>query len=120
MNEMIERIFSGFKVGGENIPVTFMYYMGHGEPYVVYMQVYADSVLRADDGLMAYADYYDFDVYAQGNFTQIVEQVISKLTQNGWTYRPDRSSKDMYEVDTGYYHKTLNFSYHRYETEESE
>ena len=120
MNELIETIFSGFKVNGEDIPVIYMYYMGHGEPYVVYMQVYADNPLRADDDLLAYADYYDFDVYAKGNFTQIVEQVIEKLTQSGFTYRPDRSSRDMYEVDTGYYHKTLNFSYHRSVMEESE
>jgi len=111
MNELIESIFDKFKVDGVEIPVAYMYYMGHGEPYVVYMRVYADNVLRGDDGLVGYADYYDFDVYAKGNFDNIVEQIIKKLEANGFVWRPDRSSKDMYEVDTHYYHRTLNFNY---------
>ena len=111
MNELIESIFANFTVDGEEIPVAYMYYMGHGEPYVVYMRVYADNVLRGDDDLIGYADYYDFDVYAKGNFDKIVEQIKTKLKEYGFVWRPDRSSKDMYEVDTKYYHKTLNFSY---------
>ena len=117
MNELIESIFDGFTVGGEQIPVTYMHYMGHGEPYVVYMGVYADHVLRGDDDLIGYADYYDFDVYAKGNYDEIVEQVKAKLKENGFVWKPDRSSRDMYEVDTGYYHKTLNFSFLREESE---
>ena len=117
MNELIELIFRDFKVNGESIPVIYMHYMGHGEPYVVYMGVYADNVLRADDALLGYADYYDFDVYAQGNYDAIVEQVRKTLEENGFAWRPDRSSKDMYETDTGYYHRTLNFSFLREESE---
>jgi hypothetical protein len=117
MNELIESIFEGFTVDGETIPVNYMHYMGHGEPYVVYMQVFADNVLRGDDDLVGYADYYDFDVYSKGNFENIVEQVKSLLKENGFVWQPSRSSRDMFEVDTGYYHKTLNFSYLREESE---
>ena len=115
MNELIKTIFTGFTVDGVSIPLKFVYYMGHGEPYVVYMQMDADNVLRGDDGLIGYADYYDFDVYSKGNFTNIVEQVIELLEQNGFVWQPSRTSPDMYEVETGYYHKTLNFSYLREE-----
>lgn len=117
MNELIKTIFTGFQVDGDEIPVKYMHYMGHGEPYVVYMQVFADNVLRGDDGLIGYADYYDFDVYSQGNFENIVEQVINLLEQNGFVWQPSRSSRDMFETDTRYYHKTLNFSYLREESE---
>lgn len=113
MNELIKSIFTGFTVDGVSIPLKYMHYMGHGEPYVVYMQVFADNVLRGDDGLVGYADYYDFDVYSQGNFTNIVEQVIELLEQNGFVWQPSRSGRDMFEIDTRYYHKTLNFSYLR-------
>ena len=113
MNSLIESIFDGFTVGGEQIPVVYMYYHGHGEPYVVYMQIYSDNVLRGDDSLVGYADYYDFDVYSKGNFTAIVEQVISMLEAHGFVWRPDRSSREMYEPDTGYYHKTVTFSFIR-------
>jgi hypothetical protein len=115
MNELIKSIFAGFMVGGVSIPVKYMFYMGHGEPYIVYMQMDADNVLRGDDALVGYADYYDFDVYSKGNIQQIIEQTIELLENNGFVWRPERSSQDMYEVDTGYYHKTLNFSYLREE-----
>jgi hypothetical protein len=32
------------------------------------------------------------------------------LKDNGFVWQPSRSSADMYEVDTEYFHKTLNFA----------
>ncbi len=111
MNELIKSIFTDFSVDGVQIPVKFLYYLGHGEPYIVFMQMDADNVLRGDDELIGYADYYDFDVYAKGNYTKIVEAVKDLLEENDFVWNPSRSSVDMYETDTGYYHKTLNFHY---------
>ena len=110
MNELIETIFADFAVGGVSIPVVYMFYQGHGEPYVVYMQVDADNSLSGDDDLIGYVDYYDFDVYSKGNFTEIIQSIKQLLKQNGFVWQPSRSSADMYEVETGYYHKTLNFA----------
>ncbi len=109
MNELIERIFANFTVDKVEIPVSFMYYEGHGEPYVVYMQQDADGSLTADDELQGYVVYYDFDVYSKGNFLSIIESVKALLKENGFVWQPSRSSMDMYEPETGYYHKTLNF-----------
>ena len=111
INEIIESTFNGFSVGGISIPVCFMYYYGHGEPYVTYQQVDADSSLSGDDTLLAYADYYDFDVYSKGNFFEIIEAVKERLLNAGFFFEPSRCSEDMYETDTGYFHKTLNFQY---------
>lgn len=110
MNELIERIFENFTVNGKAIPVTFLYYQGHGEPYVTYQQTDADNSLSGDDGLIGYADYYDFDIYSKGNYFPIVERVIEKLEENGFVWQVSRSSGDIYEVETGYYHKTLCFA----------
>lgn len=110
MNELIERIFADFTVDNVKIPVVYMFYEGHGEPYIVYMQQDADSSLSGDDELLAYVDYYDFDVYAKGNYTAIVSAVKALLKANGFSFQPSRTSQDFYEVDTGYYHKTLNFA----------
>ena len=115
MNKLIETILADFTVGGVSIPVAYMYYQGHGEPYVVYMQQDADGSLTADDELQAYVDYYDFDVYAKGNYFAIVDELKRILKENGFVWQPSRSSSDMYETDTGYYHKTLNFGYLREE-----
>lgn len=111
MNELIESIFENFTVDDVVIPVSFMFYEGHDEPYVVYMQQDADGSFSGDDELLGYVDYYDFDVYSKGNFFKIVESIKTLLKANGFIWQPSRSSMDMFETDTGYYHKTLNFAY---------
>ena len=110
MNELIESIFENFTVNDVEIPVSFMFYEGHGEPYVTYMQQDADKSFSGDDELLGYVDYYDFDVYSKGNFLSIVESIKEKLKEHDFVWQPSRTSQDFYEVDTGYYHKTLNFA----------
>ena len=111
MNELIESILANFTVDDVQIPVSYMFYEGHGEPYIVYMQQDADGSLSGDDELIGYVESYDFDVYAKGNYFKIVESLKAVLKQNKFVWQPSRSSMDMYETETGYYHKTLNFAY---------
>ena len=118
MNALIENTFQDFTVNGVSIPVVFLFYRGHGEPYVVYMQTDADRSISGDDELIGYIEYYDFDVYSKGNFIPIVKAVKELLTENGFIWEPSRSSQDFYETDTGYYHKTLCFAVPRQEGDE--
>ena len=113
MNELIQEIFANFTVDGVYIPVKFLHYLGHGEPYVTYQQTDADNSLSGDDYLMGYVDYYDFDIYSKGNYFPIIEKVKELLRQNDFVFQPARSSGDFYETDTGYYHKTLCFAFMR-------
>lgn len=115
MNELIQSIFQGFSVGGKSIPVKFMTFQGHGEPYITWMQTDADGSFSGDDDLMGYIEYYDFDIYSKGNYLPIIESVKQILKQNGFMFQPSRMSGDMYETDTGYYHKTLCFAIFREE-----
>ena len=110
MNELIETIFQNFTVDDESIPVSFLYYEGHGEPYVTYMQETADGSFSGDDDLLGYVDYYDFDVYSKGNFLNIVESIKALLKANNFVWKPSRTSQDFFEADTGYFHKTLSFA----------
>lgn len=110
MNELIMTIFNDFSVDGVAIPVNYMLYQGHGEPYVVFAQENADNSISGDDKLIGYVDYYDFDVYSKGNFLKIIEKIKELLEDNGFVWQPSRTSSDMYEAETGYYHKTLNFA----------
>lgn len=119
MNELIETIFANFTVNKVVIPVTFLYYEGHGEPYIVYMNEDADNSYGADDDIDGYVEYYDFDIYTKGNYLDIIESVKSVLSANGFTFQPSKSSADQYETDTGYYHKTLNFAIPRQKGEET-
>ncbi len=111
MNELIETILADFTVDKVKIPVSFLFYEGHGEPYVTYMQQDADKSFSGDDELLGYVDYYDFDVYSKGNFFNIIESLKAILKANGFIWQPSRSSIDMFETDTGYFHKTLNFAF---------
>ena len=110
MNEVIKQIFADFEVGGKQIPVKFLTYQGHGEPYVVYQQTDAQNSISGDDELIGYVDFYDFDVYSKGNYIEIINEIKKKLKANGFVWQPARTSQDMFETDTGYYHKTLSFA----------
>lgn len=118
MNELITSLFAGFTVGGQSVPVKWLLYKGHGEPYVVWQHVDVNMSYSGDDELLGYVDYYDFDVYAKGNYMAIIDELFQLLKANGFMWQPGRSSEDMYEVDTGYYHKALCFAYLKQEEEE--
>lgn len=111
MYEELKTLFDDFQVNGVSIPVKLLVYEGHGEPYVVYRQYDKDNSYSSDDEISGYITYFDFDVYSKGNILPIIKAIKSKLTQAGWTWQPRRDSPDMYEADTGYYHKTICFAY---------
>lgn len=113
INELIEEIFSNFTVDGVEIPVSFLRYDGKKTTYVTYQQTDAYDTFSADDELLNYIDFYDFDIYSKGNYFNIIGEIINKLQDNGFRWQPGRSSGDMYEDDTGYYHKTICFSIER-------
>lgn len=113
MNNKIETIFNDFKVNNVSIPVSFLRYEGHGEPYITYMETDKDNALSGDDEILGYVSYYDFDIYSKGNYLSIVEKVKELMRANGFMWQPSRDSSDMYEDDTGYYHKTICFAIER-------
>lgn len=116
-NGLIQQIFDDFSVNGEEIPVSFLRFNGDPKTvpnaYVTYQQTDSLEPLNGDDTLLNYVDFYDFDIFSKGNYIPIVEAIKEKLTANGFMWQPTRSSGDMYEDDTGYYHKTLSFSIER-------
>lgn len=116
MNELITSIFKDFTVDGVLVPVKFMIYQGHGEPYVVWSHIDSDGSFSGDDDLLGYIDYFDFDIYSKGNYLSIVEAVKTIMRANGFVFQPSRSSADLYETDTGYYHRTLTFAIYKEET----
>lgn len=115
MNNLIEKTLKGFIVNGKEIPVKFLRYNGNEETYITYMMTDAESALHGDDELLNYIEYYDFDIYTKGNYKPIIKALKALLTSVGFMWEPDRSSEDMYEDDTKYYHKTLCFSIERSE-----
>ena len=113
MNAEIETIFAGFTVDNVEIPVAFKFYEGDDDAWIVYSNADNYHSYSGDDDLLGYVTYYDFEIYSKGNYIPIVEAIKEKLTANGFMWVPSRSSGDMYEDDTRYYHKTLSFSIER-------
>ena len=112
-NEEIETLFNNFTVDGETIPVAFAYYDGNATKYVTYVENYKDNSFSADDTLQAYISYYDFDMYVKrgnGSYFAIAEAIDDILLAAGWTRQLTRESADLFETDTGYYHKTLCYA----------
>lgn len=110
MNELIQSIFTDFEVDGISIPVKFLKYDGKETAYVTYGETDEDNSYSGDDDILGYVSYYDFDIYSKGNYFNIVKKIKKVLIENGFKYQPNRTSQDMYEADTGYYHKALCFA----------
>lgn len=113
MNDLIEQLFTDFQVGGVTIPVSFLRYDGKSTTYVVYQQTDKNNSLAADDALLNYIEFYDFNVYSTGNYNPVIAEIKRLMLANGFSWQPSRDSGDMYENDTGYYHKTICFAIER-------
>ena len=113
MNSFIEDILNGFKVNGVEIPVSFLRYRGNKTTYITYNELQIDTTLYGDNELLNYMDYYDFDIYSKGNYLEIVDELKNILKQNGFIWQPSMTSSDLFEDDTGYFHKTLCFAIER-------
>ena len=113
MNELIEQIFNNFIVNGVVIPVSFLRYGGKSTTYITYTEWDKSNSYSGDDEILGYVSYYDFDVFSKGNYLEIVKAVKEIMKENGFTWQPSRDSQDMFEDDTGYYHKTLCFAIER-------
>lgn len=112
MNATIETIFQDFTVDEVQIPVKFLRYNGNKTTYVTYMQQDANGSYAGDDEILGFVGFYDFDVYSKSDYSEVIEQIKVKMKENGFVWQPNRDSQDMFEDDTGYYHKTLCFAIH--------
>ena len=107
---LITTIFANFTVDEKTVPVSFMRYKGKENTYVTWMQYDMDNSYAGDNELLGYVGYYDFDVYSKGNYANIIEAIKEKMKDNGFMFQPSRCSPDLYEDETGYYHKTISFA----------
>lgn len=110
LNAEIEILLTDLTINGAPVAFDYMFYDGHGEPYIVYNQYDKDNSYSTDDDIAGYVSYYDLDIYSTGNYFPIVEEVKRRFKNAGWTWQPRRDSPDFFDKDTGYYHKTVCFA----------
>lgn len=91
-----------------NVPVSFQFYSGTADPYVTFFCYFENGELFADDIQKGTGYYIQVDVWSKGNYSSIVEQIKSAMTQAGFSFV---SATDLYESDTKIYHKAMRFYY---------
>ena len=113
-HELIMTALSGMRTANNvEIPVSFMHYKGDKTTYITFMEVDKYPRLMADDECEYSVKQFDFDIYSDSNYLNILKEVKKRLKANGFTWVED--SPQTYEEDTGFYHVTTTFEIENYE-----
>lgn len=91
-----------------NVPVSFQIYNGTADTYITIFCYLENGELYADDIQKGTGYYMQVDVWSKTNYTNIVEQIKSAMTQADFSFL---SAYDLYENDTKIYHKAMRFYY---------
>lgn len=111
MNEEIKLIFSNFTVNDEPIDVAHIKYRGHNKKYIVWSLLPEEPAFSYDDEIQYSSVTVDIDIYSDGNYLDIMKKIKKIMKENEWTW--DGDSEEMYEEDTGLYHRTSTFKKER-------
>lgn len=111
MNSEIEKILDKLKVDNKKIPFAFLRYRGKSKTYITYMEIENNPLLSGDDEPIYSASSFDFDIYSDGNYLSIVSELKKVMLEHDFLWVED--SPDMFEEETGLYHKTITFAKER-------
>ncbi len=108
---LIKSMFKNFIVDGKRIPVEYLKYTGKEKTYITY--TFTDDVpsLFGDDKEIGSVITIDIDIFSDGNYLAIEDKVKEVMEENNFIR--SGCSPDMYEEDTGLYHKTIEFEKER-------
>ena len=88
-----------------DVPVAHLKYKGNKKTYVVWTIIDEMPAFSSDDEITDSEVNVDIDIYSDSNYLKIMKE-------NEWIW--DGDSIEMYEEDTGLYHKTISFKKGRY------
>ena len=112
MNNELKTIFGdAIKVKGESVPMAHLRYKGKKTTFGTWTITGENPVLSADDEPMYSVVTVDVDVFSKGNYLAMVNEIKQLMKQHDWVWTGD--SPEMYEEDTGLYHKTISFEKER-------
>ncbi len=109
--KLIKRIFTNFIVDEKTIPVEYIKYNGDSKTYITYTFIDDDPKLFGEDKEIGSVIAIDIDIFSDSNYLAIQDEV-ERLMENNDFIRTG-SSPDMYEEDTGLFHKTIEFEKER-------
>ena len=112
MNEEVKSILGdNISVKSVTVPVAHLRYKGSSKTFVVWTMLGERPVLSGDDEPLFSVASVDIDVYSNGNYLELITEIKRIMKENGWLWVED--SPEMYEDDTGLYHKTITFEKER-------
>lgn len=112
MNEEIKLILGeNLIIGGEKISIAHLRYKGTSQKFVTWTMTGETPALSANDDDLCSICSVDVDVFSDGNYLDIIKEIKKKFKNNDWIWIED--SEEMYEEDTGLYHKTISFEKER-------
>lgn len=112
MNKELKAIFTDFKVKDESIPVEHLRYKGKSKKFVTWTLLPERPSLNGDDDYLYSVAEVDIDVFSDGNYLDIMDEVKKIMKNNNWLWSED--SEEMYEEDTELYHRTITFKKERF------
>jgi hypothetical protein len=112
MNEELKALFGdGINVKGEVIPIAHLIYEGKSKRFVTWTILGETPIFSANDEQLFSVGSVDIDVFSDGNYLDIIKEIKQLMKNNEWVWTGD--SPEMYETDTGLYHKTCTFEKER-------
>ena len=104
--KLIKTIFKDFE-----IPVEYIRYKGKERTYITYTFIDDNPSLFAEDKELGSIVSIDIDIYSENNYLEIQEKVEDIMEENNFIRTG--CSPDLYEEETGLYHKTIEFAKER-------
>jgi hypothetical protein len=113
MNEELKSILgNSLKVNEKNIPIAHLRYTGKSKTFVTWTLLPETPSFVADDEALYSVCPVDIDVFSDGNYLDIVKEIKKLMKKHEWQWTED--SQEMFEEDTGLYHKTITFEKERF------
>lgn len=94
-----------------DVPVAHLKYEGKKKTYVVWTLLPEIPSFSYEDEIQYSLCTVDIDIYSESNYLNIMSSIKKIMKNNGWIWKED--SEEMYEEDTGLYHRTSTFEKER-------
>ena len=112
MNEELKSIFGdAVTVGEVSVPAAHLRYKGNETTFLTWTITGEEPALSADNLPLYSVVAVDVDVFSTGNYLDLVTEIKRLMLGHDWVWTGD--SPEMYEEDTGLYHKTISFEKER-------
>ncbi|TYS50088.1 hypothetical protein [Bacillus infantis] len=90
------------------VPVDFQTYPGDATTYITFFEFNQRSAVTADDVEKRTAHSIQVDIWSLSDYSDLTSSVKMALIENGFVRSMET---EMFEEDTGYFHKVLRFNY---------